>query len=244
MPSTRVSTTIPVRSGKGSSPQSLSLEHLAHELNSLLDGSLRSLALARDALESETSVSIAARLETAHQALRAMSDLLERAMQKPESGLDILGSHRLLGDEIKAALEALKPFAQENDIIFTLNFSENSPDPVSGLLAPVIANGLRNAVEAIAIRPQQGGRVDISVNLEQDNLHIRISDNGVGLNSGKHSGDTTPTPPSPPASHGIGLELCRNIITSLGGKLSLTNKPDTEGAQLIIEVPLRSLDNA
>ena len=203
---------------------------------------MRSLVLARNALESEATVRIAARLETAHQALKDMSDLLERAMQTPGSGIDIFRSRRPLGDEIKAILEALKPFAQEYDIIFTLNYSENSPDPVSGLLAPVIANGLRNAVEAIAIKSQQGGRVDISVKLEHDNLHIRISDNGVGLNSGKHSGDIPRH--TPPTSHGIGLDLSRSIITSLGGKLSLTNTPDNDGAQLIIEVPLRSLDNA
>lgn len=238
MPSSRVPTIIPGKSGKGPFPQSLSLEHLAHELNSLLDGSLRSLELARNALECETTDSISARLDTAHQAMRAMSNLLEKAMQQPGSGIDILRSRRLLEDEIKAALESLQPFAQEHDIIFTLNFSENSPDPVSGLLAPVIANGLRNAIEAIAIKQQKGGRVDISVSLVRDHLHICISDNGVGLDVRKKSDGTAFT------SHGIGLELCRSIITRLDGKLSLTNSPDHDGARLTIQVPLRSLENA
>ena len=167
-----------------------------------------------------------------------MSNLLERAMQKPGSGIDIIRSPRLLKDEFKVVLETLQPFAQENGIIFTLNYSEDSPDPVSGLLAPVIANGLRNAIEAIAIKSQKGGRVDISVSLVQDHLHICISDNGVGLDVRKKSDGTATT------SHGIGLELCRSIITSLDGKLSLTNSPDNDGAQLTIQVPLRSLEIA
>lgn len=238
MPSSRVPTIIPGKSGKGPFPLSLTLEQLAHELNSLLDGSLRSLELTRNALECETTDSIFTRLDSTQQALRAMSNLLERAMQKPGSGIDIIRSPRLLKDEFKAVLEALQPFAQEYGIIFTLNFSEDSPDPVSGLLAPVIANGLRNAIEAIAIKPQKGGRVDISVSLVQDHLHICISDNGVGLDVRKKSDGTATT------SHGIGLELCRSIITSLDGKLSLTNSPDNDGAQLTIQVPLRSLEIA
>ena len=148
----------------------------------------------------------------------------------------------LIPNEIKAALEAFKPLAREHGIIFTLNFSENSPDPVSGLLAPVIANGLRNAVEAIVIKEQEGGRVDISVNLAGDHLHIRISDNGVGLKPGEQSG--TSTPRTTLTSHGIGLELCHRLITSLEGKLTLTTIPDHDGAQLTIEVPLRSLGSA
>ncbi len=238
MTSSRVPTINPGKSGKGPSPLSLSLEHLAHELNSLLDGSLRSLDLARKALESETIDSISDRLDTAQQALRAMSNLLERALKQPKSGIDILRSNRRLEDEIKAALEALEPFAQEHNIIFTLNFSENSPNPVAGLLAPVIANGLRNAIESIANRRLKGGRVDISVNLIQDQLHICITDNGVGLDEGKQSDSTATT------NHGIGLELCRALVASLDGKLSLTNTPDHDGAQLSIHVPLRSLEIA
>ena len=238
MPSSRVPTINPGKSGKGPFPLSLTLEHLAHELNSLLDGSIRSLGLAQKALEDKTEDSISTRLDTAQQALRAMSNLLERAMRTSGTGIDILSSNRLLGAEIRAALEALKPLAQEHNIIFTLNFSENSPDPVAGLLAPVIANGLRNAVESIANKRQKGGRVDISVDSVQDQLHICITDNGVGLDDGKQSDGTATT------SHGIGLELCRALVTSLDGKLSLTNTPDHEGAQLSIHVPLRSLEIA
>ena len=89
MPSSRVPTFISDTSGKGSFLLSLSLEQLAHELNSLLEGSLRSLDLAQDALERETTDSISTRLGTAQQALRAMSNLLEKAMQKPWSGIEI-----------------------------------------------------------------------------------------------------------------------------------------------------------
>lgn len=238
MPSSRVPTILRGKSGKGQFPLSLSLAQLAHELNSLLDGSSRSLELARNALKNESTDSISTRLDATQQALRAMSNLLERAMQKPGSGMDILHSCRLLEDDIKAILEAHQPFAQEHGIIFTLNISQNSPNPVSGLLAPVIANGLRNAIKAIAIKQQNGGRIDISVSLVQDHLHICLSDNGVGLDVRKNS-DLTAIP-----SHGIGLELCRSIITSLDGKLSLTNSPDHDGAQLTIQVPLRSLENA
>ena len=238
MPSSRVPTVNSGKSGKGLFPLSLSLEHLAHELNSLLDGSIRSLGLAQRALEDETGDSIATRLDTAQQALQAMSNLLESAMRKPGSGINILRSNRLLEAEISAALEALKPLAQEHNIIFTLNFSEISPNPVAGLLAPVIANGLRNAVESIANKRQKGGRVDVSVNLIQDQLNICITDNGVGLDDEKQSDGTATT------SHGIGLELCRALVTSLDGKLSLTNTPDHDGAQLSIHVPLRSLEIA
>src|ERR1043165_8537734 len=85
---------------RGSSTKnSLSLGDLAHELNSLLDGSMRCVAQAQRAIgESDSSLSedVAARLRSAEEGMKRMAALLERAIRSPRPDMDLFDEHQTL----------------------------------------------------------------------------------------------------------------------------------------------------
>jgi C4-dicarboxylate-specific signal transduction histidine kinase len=220
----------------------MSVGQLAHELNSLLDGSLRTLGLALRHLEPvpgdrRSADAVVSRLQTARDAMWQMAELLERAMRDGGASSHVLNRARLLGEEIPGILALVGPLAESHDVAVRAEIGPEAGDVPSGPLGAVLLNGLRNAVQACVRSGQAPRRVDLTAQVEPPDLVIRISDTGPGEVGDKHRGD-----PSPPAGHGLGLGLCRQVVSELGGRLELVPGP-AGGAVLRVEVPLRSLSD-
>jgi two-component system CitB family sensor kinase len=109
-------------------------------------------------------------------------------------------------------------------------------------LFPVLANGLRNSIEAISADPARGekpGVIEIAAQVQTGQVRLAITDNGPGLDRAAFDtggifrfGKTTK-----PDGHGLGLSLCRDIAANLGGALRLTNRDDG-GALLTLTYPV------
>ena len=218
----------------------ISVGQLAHELNSLLDGSLRTLGLALRQLEPapgdrRSADAVVTRLQTARDAMWQMAELLERAMRDGGASSQVLYRARPLGVEIPRILALVGPLAESHDVAVRAEIGPEAGELHIGPLGAVLLNGLRNAVQACVRGGQDPKRVELTAGVEQRHLVIRISDTGPGEVSGEHRDDK-----AWPAGHGLGLGLCRQVVSELGGRLELVPGP-AGGAVLRVEVPLRSL---
>jgi len=219
-----------------------SLGHLAHEMNSLLDGSLRSIALAERSLDQsavfqdEVINDAVSRLRAAQGAMQQMAVLLSRAMRSMPSAADLFNEQDRLEVQIHAIVQNVQPLAHQHHVHLELELTPKASALQIGPLGPVILNGLRNAIEASASaeHPRQA-TLAVAVNAA-DQLMILIADNGPGLPSNFAIGRSDKA-----TGHGLGLELCQRIITELGGDLRFANVPFGRGAIMQVTVPVRSL---
>lgn len=226
-----------------SEESTLSIEHLAHELNSLLDGSLRSLTLAQEALSGAVVVydgaiePVIARLRTAQEGLSQMAKLLDRAMITPNAGVDMFDEPQPLEAQILRIVEMLGPLASEHDVAIYVDLTPRAKTLQTATLGPVVLNGLRNAIQACAANDRGERRVEVSVAVRnRGDVMLLIADTGCGPRC-----SIDPAGACKPQGHGLGLDLCRQIVSDLGGQLRLTHVPFGAGAILQVVVPLRRL---
>lgn len=213
-----------------------SVRQLAHELNSLLDGSMRYIRIAQQALEDpaagESTAAIIDRLDTAHQSLRDMAVLLERAMR----GEAIFGDDpRDLAEQTRQIIAACSAMAEQAGVTLDLHIADRVASLPTGPLGPIILNGVRNAIEACATSLDSRYRhVEVSIGLNGRNqVEVIIADTGPGAGS-----DTWGTKPG---GNGIGLDLCRRLADQVGGSVELMNVPFGGGAVLRVLIPISRL---
>lgn len=106
-------------------------------------------------------------------------------------------------------------------------------------LRAAVANGLRNAIEAIQAKgaARRGDeQVTISFGATDREYWLAIHDEGIGVSGGEHVFAATTT--TKPGHRGLGLAIAQQAIRKLGGRVSLT--PNSGGgAKFLVEVPLQ-----
>ena len=221
----------------------------AHELASLVDGTMRYVSLARAGLDGAaaagTAAAAAQQLAAATHALERMAGLVAAAM-RPHAGTfaDDLASPRSLREAVDHAVEALKPLADHRGVSVSARCAEAVAHSQAGPLFTVVSNGLRNAIEACGA----GGAVRLEAVVVPDpvaptgaSAHIDIIDDGVGPPEGDkadvfRAGFTTKQ-----GSAGLGLALAKEIVAQLGGVISLEARMDgrrRNGAHLRVRCPV------
>ena len=102
------------------------------------------------------------------------------------------------------------------------------------VLEQVVFNLLSNAVKFTPA----GGRIDIDVEQSGDDVHFRIADTGIGIGPELQQRIFEPFERGAVAGSGtgIGLALVREIVTSLGGEVTLTSSAG-EGAAFDVRLP-------
>ena len=208
------------------------LTTLAHELGNLLDGSMRCVSLARSALpDGEDGLETARhRLETAYGALERMAELVHGAMVGPRRASIITpaGGFTLV-EAIKHAADVCEPIARDAGVELSLAVEPGLGEIPAGPIYPVLLNGLRNAIESVAMTRRPG---HVLVSADRDartrRVHVTISDTGVGpptrVDHAFQFGYTTK-----PEGMGVGLAVCRDIVGQLRG--SITLEPGSGDAQ-------------
>jgi C4-dicarboxylate-specific signal transduction histidine kinase len=219
----------------------MSVGQLAHELNSLLDGSLRTLGLALRQLEPAlgdqgSAEAVVNRLQTARDAMWQMAELLERAMRCGGATSQVLSRARLLGEELPRILALVQPFADAHDVAVKAEIGPEARELPIGPLGAVLLNGLRNAVQACVRGGKEPMRVELSADVEERRLAVRISDTGPGQARCRTTGEEPR-----PGRHGLGLGLCRQVVSELGGQMELVPGAGGRGTVLRVDVPARSL---
>jgi len=103
----------------------------------------------------------------------------------------------------------------------------------------VVRNVLENARQALAHHAVENGKkISIVLKREGDNVLLRVSDNGVGLNSAIADRAFDPLYTTKQYGFGMGLSISRNLISTLGGEIELSSEGPMCGATVEIRLPL------
>jgi two-component system sensor kinase FixL len=88
----------------------------------------------------------------------------------------------------------------------------------------VLLNLLRNAVEAVA--EQEDRQVSLAAEAQNDAIEIRVHDNGPGLPEAVRTKLFQPFVSTKQNGMGLGLSICRTIISAHGGEIFAEPNPD------------------
>lgn len=111
-------------------------------------------------------------------------------------------------------------------------------------LEQVFVNVIRNGLEAIQSRREQGwsgaGRISVEIATMGGIAHATVTDNGSGMAGATTRGfSECARPASSKRGFGLGLSICREILTPVGGVVEL--KPGRERGMVVeIKLPLRN----
>lgn len=165
-------------------------------------------------------------LEDLKDAGAAGSDQGGRTVSLRQHIARIVDTWRLMHPRIQPSVEYEEPFT---DV-------EISQDPT---LMHALLNLLNNAAEASV----DNGRIGVEVSIASDgkSLTLTIDDEGTGLDSERvrHAGRVIQT--TKPSGMGIGLVLANATVDRFGGRVTLMDSPQGEGARTRIELPLERL---
>ncbi len=230
---------------------------LAHELANLLDGSLRHLGIAINSLrppndtdqqdDSNTTApaeddELLGRLQTADQSMRQMVSLIHKWMKQPTGPRELYEQPQTLGESLEQVVKVHRPSADRFEIGLGLSIDEDAGALPAGPVFPIIANAVRNSIEAIAAEgpdtTPQDHRIQIRAELRDQQVYLTVTDDGPGLDSSMcdPKGHLILGRSTKPGGHGMGLTLSQQIAQSLGGSLRLASRPQ-QGAQFTLTYP-------
>ncbi len=110
-----------------------------------------------------------------------------------------------------------------------------SVDADAGQLAALFSNILDNAYQSLSGKE---GKIEISVNAEDGGYEITIKDNGSGIAEGDLQRIFDPFYTTKARGTGLGLTVCREIVTLHGGTLDITSVKNI-GTAVNIHLPAR-----
>jgi signal transduction histidine kinase len=143
---------------------------------------------------------------------------------------------------LEHATRLLEPAAQLRRIRIVVRVSDAAAAVPAGSIYPILANALRNSIEAIAGdagRDEGSGVIEVRAALVRGGLELTVADDGPGLSpalfdeQGRFRFGTT----GKPDGHGLGLALCRDIAARQGGTLAVANRTP-RGAVLRLLLPV------
>lgn len=213
----------------------------------LLDGSLRNVGLVLSTLRQAAQTpsnpgALADRLQAAREAMNRMIGLLRQWMDHAHPAPELEQDTRTVAEAVDHAVRLLTPAADARRVRLDVKIADRSGRLPAGPIYGVLANALRNSIEAIDSvpmgAPQRGGTVQITVRLDGDHLEIRVADDGPGLSPAVlgPDGRIVPGRTTKTTGHGLGLQLCQDIAQSLAGTLDLHNRTP-RGAELVLRYP-------
>ncbi|QCK85257.1 PAS domain S-box protein [Phreatobacter aquaticus] len=211
------------------------LAGVAHELNNPL-----AILVAQSTLLVETAPSpeIKRRAERIHAAAersgRIVKSFLAMARQRPEKR-----EPTDLNDLVKASVDMLGYGLRTHGITVDQVLDPALPKIMADhdFLGQVIANLIINAQHALTDRPEPR-RIGLTTRTEPGFAIIEISDNGAGVPDALAERIFEPYFTTKPAGvgTGIGLSICRTVVESHGGTITL-GRSDQGGARFTVRLP-------
>lgn len=143
-----------------------------------------------------------------------------------------------LNDLIQEIVAISAQRAKFSNVTVYTNLQKGLPSIQASLteLQQVFLNLINNSLDAMDNR---GGTINITSQLEGDDVVIEVADNGPGIPAANLSRIFDPffTTKPPGKGTGLGLSICYGIIKKLGGKIVVKSMID-EGATFRVNIPL------
>lgn len=146
--------------------------------------------------------------------------------------------------EINALIEQMLSFLdferRQSRTILQLELAPDLPtvkaDPLE--MKQVMINLLKNAFEAMQDLPPEQRFIDIETGLRDGFIEVSVSDRGPGVSKTKLTQIFNPFFTTKPKGIGLGLAVCRSIVESHGGRLTVDRNVHG-GALFTFTLPLR-----
>jgi signal transduction histidine kinase len=181
-------------------------------------------------------------LKESERLTRLINNVLD--ISKIESGkMEWTLSSVALANVINDALLSTEQLFQEKDIELQVNLQKNIPPIVADRdrIMQVLLNLLSNAIKFC---DPEAGKVSVQLRTENNTLRVDVADNGPGIHPRdidivfekfRQVGDTLT---GKPQGTGLGLPICREIISHFGGELWVESTPG-HGATFSFTLPVR-----
>jgi two-component system sensor histidine kinase BaeS len=200
---------------------------LGHDLRTPLAAMRASLESIEDGVSRDPSAAITTMLSQ----VRSMDALLNQLIEfsRLESGHVSSTIERVsLAELADECVEALTALAAEKDL--TLTVRSDCPGTVSG--SPLeLSRVVRNLVDNAIRHSPAGGRVDLQVGGNLLEAHLTVRDDGPGFPADFREHAFEPFRRADPSRNartgnsGLGLAICRAIVTAHHGQISLGDGP-------------------
>jgi signal transduction histidine kinase len=219
------------------------LATLAHELRNPLAPLRNALAILKLA-SADARVTAEAREmmeRQLNQMVRLVDDLLD--VSRITTGkLSLRREPTDLATVMRGAVDTVMPYleARRHALKVTLPPQAVHLDADPTRLAQVFSNLLHNAAKFTP----PGGRVEVSSDVEGDEVVVRVIDNGIGIARDMLGGvfemfaQADQSLERAHAGLGVGLTLARRLVELHGGTLSATSEGAGRGSQFIVRLPI------
>ena len=211
---------------------------LAHELNQPLGIILSNAQAAQEllAMEPPDVAEVQAILSDIVEADRRAGEVIVRLrglLKRGEASLEALSLNALVNEVLHLSRADLIARSVTVDLELAPELPRVEGDPVQ--LQQLVLNLILNAAEAMAANPPGARRLQVRTVLHQGRPRVSVHDEGVGLPADPErlfeSFHTTK-----PQGLGMGLSICRSIVTAHHGQLWAEPRPE-RGAIFHFELP-------
>lgn len=216
---------------------------IAHEIRNPLMGIGLTLDNICDCFDQGSEPELFDMLAQAREATQAIARVVERVLDFSRPSQLRLQSLDIR-EPIAAALRLVNTFARKNKVDISTIIPESLPQVLadSQFLVELLVNLLTNSIQAMAAQPNER-RVIISVHGGENALAVKIIDSGPGVAAKEAGKIFEPFYTTKGDGSGLGLSICRRIITDHGGTIELTYS-HLSGAGFLISLPLEASTEA
>ena len=211
---------------------------LAHELNQPLQALMGFTSAARNFARQKNQGLLEESLDDAQEEVKRAGEIIRRVL--------VLGAFKTkgmepcaMGEIVTEVLALLRSAIRAHGTHVTTRITDQLP-VVQGdrvLLQQVLLNLVTNAIQAMADTPPAERQLEIDVRLEQQVLLVAVADHGVGLTKDVAAQLFEPFFTTKANGLGLGLNICRTIMESHRGSLSVASRPGG-GAVFFLQLPL------
>ena len=179
-------------------------------------------------------------LELIAQQARRAGDVLRRITQFVRKG-EVNPIALDLNDLIRDVLSLLDFEIRQQQVTVRLELAESLPPVMADrlLIEQVLANLIRNSVEALAAQGSNPRELQIATRVEKGGAVTSVSDSGPGLTEAQLARAFEPYFTTKIHGTGLGLAICRSTIEAHGGKIWAHNHQQG-GATFEFMLPLAS----
>ncbi|MGD8171465.1 response regulator [Vibrio sp. TRT 21S02] len=216
-----------------------------HELRTPLNGLLGSAELLADTELTLEQSSLLGNLTNSGELLRhIINDLLD--FSKMNAGMMELVNKPFGRDELTETLTSIfKPKAQEKNIGFTIQMSQQIPEYLVGdfeRICQISVNLVGNAIKFTS-----SGAVRVNIDWRDEAMHIEVIDTGPGIENDLHEALFDPfiqadrTAKRRFEGTGLGLAICKNLALLMQGDIGFFSTVG-KGSQFYVSLPLEEAE--
>ena len=177
-------------------------------------------------------------VENVEQETRRAGAIVTRIRQFLDRG-ELLWSSIDLGGVLRQVADALADEARAHGVSISTRGSSSTPVQADQIqIEQVLANLMRNAIEAAAQRKKAGGSVRATLSAISGSVRIEIEDNGPGVPPDIVERLFEPFETTKQRGMGLGLSLSREIVRAHKGRLWL-DRTSATGSTFVLELPDR-----